>query len=377
MGKNMILVNQLKIPKNAEKYIQECLNTSWISSQGKYVELFEKNFAKYVGVKYATATNSGTSALHLALLALKIREGDEVIVPASTIGSCYFAIWYVGARAIPIDAEPNTYNINPELIEKNITAKTKAIMMVHLFGHPCNIDPIKKIAKKYKLKIIEDAAESHGAEYKGKKTGSFGDVACFSFYANKIVTTGEGGMLITNNKKYWQRSVNLKTLSPTKESKFIHSQIGYKYLMTNLQAAMGVASLEEVEKSIVYKRKIASFYHQKLKNINGIILPSEEKYAKSVYWMYAVLIDQKRFGIDRDELMKILKEKYNIQTRTFFYPPNIAFKKLDLYLNQKFPIAEKIAKQGLYLPSGLGNTLKEIRFVCQSIIEIKNTLKNH
>lgn len=373
----MILVNQLKVPKNAKKYIQECLNTSWISSQGKYVELFEKNFAKYVGVKYATTTNSGTSALHLALLALKIGEGDEVIVPASTIGSCYFAIWYTGARAVPIDVDPNTYNINPELIEKNITSKTKAIMMVHLFGHPCNIDPIKKIAKKYKLKIIEDAAESHGAEYKGKKTGSFGDVACFSFYANKIVTTGEGGMLITNNKKYWLRAVNLKNLSPTNESKFIHSQIGYKYLMTNLQAAMGVASLEEIEKSIVYKRKIASFYYQKLKNLTGITLPSEEKYAKSVYWMYAVLIDKKRFGIDRDKLMEILKEKYNIQTRTFFYPPNIAFKKLDLYANQKFPIAEKIAKQGLYLPSGLGNTLKEIRFVCQSIIEIKNTLKNN
>jgi len=372
MAKNMILVNQLKIPKNATKYVQECLDTSWISSQGKYVKLFEKKFANYLGVKYATTTNSGTSALHLALLILGIGPGDEVILPASTIGACYFAIWYVGAKAIPIDADPITYNIDPNLIEKKITDKTKAIMMVHLFGHPCDINPIKKIAKKYKLKIIEDASQAHGAEYKNKKIGSFGDIACFSFYANKIVTTGEGGMVVTNNKQYWQQAINLKTLAPSKKSKFIHSQIGYKYLMTNLQAAVGLASLEKIRQSIAYKRKIVKLYQQNLKDIPGLILPTEQKYAVSVYWMYAVLIDEKKFGMNRNKLMKILEKKYGIQTRTFFYPPNVAFKKMDLYQDEQFPVAERIGKEGLYLPSGLGNTIDEIKFVCEKIVEINN-----
>lgn len=370
----MILVNQLKIPKNSKKYLQECLDTSWISGQGKYVELFEQKFAQYLEVKYATTTNSGTSALHLALLALKIGPGDEVILPASTIGSCYFAIWYVGAKAIPIDVDPLTYNLNPRLLEKNITKKTKAIMIVHLFGHPCDISPIIKIARKYKLKIIEDAAEAHGAEYKNKKVGSFGDIACFSFYANKIVTTGEGGMLVTDNKKYLREAINLKNSAPTKKSKFIHQQIGHRYAMTNLQAAVGLASLEEIKESIIYKRKIANFYHQELKNIPGLILPIEQKYAKNVYWMYAVLVNEKKFGMSRNKLMEILQKKYKIQTRTFFYPPNIAFKKMKLYQNKKFPVAKKIGQEGLYLPSGLGNTVNDLKITCRALNKIYSNL---
>lgn len=368
----MILVNQVKIPKNAKKYLNNCLDSTWISGQGKYVELFEQKFAKYIGRKYAVTTNSGTSALHLALLALDIKMGDEVILPALTIGSCYFAIWQTGAKAIPVDVLPDTYNINPVLIEKAITNKTKAIMPVHLYGQACAMDEILKIAKKYKLKIIEDAAEAHGASYKNKKLGNFSDLSCFSFYANKIVTTGEGGAALTNNKKIYEKMKDLKSLNFTKHKRFIHQGIGYKYEMSNLEAALGLASLEEIDKNLSFKDKMANFYDQQLKNIPGIIIPQRKAKSKSSYWMYAILINKYQFGINKRKLMEILNKKFNIQTREFFYPPQIAFKKINLYTNENFPIAKKLSAQGLYLPSGLGNTMEDFKKVVIAIKQIHN-----
>lgn len=363
----MIPVNRPHIPTRARPYTSQALKSGWISSQGSFIDRFEKKFADFLGVKYATTTNSGTTALHLALLVLGIGPGDEVILPALTIGSCYFAIWYLGATAVPVDVDPQTYNLNPALVEAAVTKHTKAIMPVHLYGHPCDMDQILTIAKNHDLKIIEDAAEAHGALFKGKKAGSFGHVSCFSFYANKIVTTGEGGMLVTNNKKLYDLAVKLKNLNFNPKKRFLHDGIGYKYVMTNLQAAVGLASFEELDRSIAYKHQIAAIYQSHLSSISGVTLPFQADWARSVYWMYTILIDESRFGLSRNQLATILQNRYHIQTRDFFYPPQIAFKKLNLFQDATFPIATKLARQGLYLPSGLGTTLKEIRQVCDAI----------
>lgn len=371
----MIPVNKPTIPKYAKKYLNECISSGWFSSEGPFVERFEREFAKYLGVNYASTTSSGTAALHLAILALNIKKGDEVILPALTIGSCYFAIWYTGATAIPVDIDPATYTIDPTLIEAKITKQTRAIMVVHLFGHPCDMDPIMKLARKYKLAVIEDAAEAHGALYKGKKVGSIGDIAIFSFYANKIVMTGEGGMVVTNNKACIDRVNKLKSLNQS-ETKFIHDGIGHNYLMSNMQAAVGLASLEEIDASIIKKRSVAMLYQSRLSEIPGLTLPVEKSWAKTVYWMYAVRIKASEFGMSRDKLMQLLLEKYHIQTRTFFYAPKTAFKKLHRFQRQRFPIAEQVEQEGMYLPSGLGNSLYDLQQTCEALLSIKQSTTN-
>jgi len=372
MGKHHIIpVNRPSIPRKANAYLSECVKSGWFSSEGPFVRRFESAFARYLGVKYSSSTSSGTAALHLALMALGVGPGDEVIVPAMTIASCYFAIWYTGAKAAPVDVDAETYGINPELIKKAITKRTKAIMVVHLFGHPCDMDSIMTIAKKHKLKVLEDAAEAHGAEYKGKKAGSIGDIAIFSFYANKIVTTGEGGMVVSNNKKYIDKINSLKSLNHSK-TRFIHEGIGYNYLMSNMQAAVGLASLEEIETSLKKKLAMAAHYTKQLKNIPDIILPIEKPWAKNAYWMYAVTLNHKT-KTTRDRLMKTLMTNYGIQTRTFFYSPRTAFKKLGLYKASRFPVAERLEKAGFYLPSGLGNSPKEFAKTALALSKITNT----
>lgn len=365
----MIQVNKPKIYPNTKKYVADALKSGWISSSGKYLELFAQQLSKLTNCKYINLVNSGTAALHLALLALDIKKDDEVILPALTIGSCYFAIWYTGAKAVPVDIEPDTLNIDPKLIEKAITKKTKAIMVVHLYGHPCDMDPIIKIAKKYNLKIIEDAAEAHGAEYKGRKVGSIGDIGCFSFYANKIITTGEGGAITTNNKKIYEKIKKLQNLNFSPNKRFTHPGIGYKYVMTNIQAAIGLASLEQIEKSLNKKEKMAKLYHDKLATL-PLITPTTKNWAKPTFWMYVVTIDKHKTKITKNNLRSILENKYQIETRDFFFPPNIAFDKMKLYENKKFPVSEKVSKTGFYLPSGLGNSYEEFKRVAKAIKDI-------
>jgi len=351
-------VNRPSVPAHAKTYLSECVRSGWFSSEGPFVKRFENEFARYLGVKYAGVTSSGTAALHLALLALGVGPGDEVILPAMTIASCYFAIWYTGAKAVPVDVDPDTYCINPDVISRAITKRTKVIMVVHLFGHPADMDPIMTLAKKHNLKVLEDAAEAHGAEYKGRKVGSIGDIAIFSFYANKIVTTGEGGMVVSNTKTYIDRVNKIKALNHSK-IRFIHDGIGYTYLMSNMQAAVGLASLEEIDRSIAKKRAMAALYHKHLSGVPGIILPVEKPWAKNVYWMYAVGINAKTRLITRTTIMGMLVKNYGIRTRTFFYAPGTAFRKLHMFHNADFPVSEKLEKIGLYLPSGLGNTPEE------------------
>ena len=363
----MIPVNKPLMHKEMYSLTKQALDSGWLSSEGPLVKLFETKFSKFCTTQFGAATNSGTTALHLALLALGIGKGDEVIVPAITIASCYFAVWYTGAIAVPVDVTLDTYTMDPSLIEKAISKKTKAIMPVHLYGHPCDMDPILNIAKKHHLFVIEDAAEAHGAEYKEKKVGSFGDISIFSFYANKIVTCGEGGMVLTNNKTLYKRIIRLRSLNHSKKHRFIHDGIGYNYQMSNLQAAVGLASLTHINESIRQKHVMAKLYNKAFKNIPGIITPVEKPNAKNVYWMYAARIEAKKFGMSRDTFAKKLQMK-GIQTRTFFYSPRTAFKHLGLFQTKHFPIAEQIEKEGVYLPSGLGN--KKTDFL-QTIHQIK------
>lgn len=366
----MIPVNRPIIAKNALKYVSGCVKTGWVSSSGQYVQLFEEKFAKFLGVKYALTTTSGTTALHLALATLGIGPGDEVILPTLTMAACPMSILYTGATPVLVDSEPETYNLDINKIEGKITKKTRVIMVVHLYGHPVDMWPVLQIAKKYKLKIIEDCAEAHGATYQGKKVGTFGEVNCFSFYANKIITTGEGGMIVTNHKRLYEKAKALKELAHSPKKRFLHTQVGFNYRLTNLQAALGVAQLEEVKKYLKIKRKMAQSYNSSLKNIKGLRLPMEKEWAKNVYWMYAVLVE-KGFPLTRDQFVEALK-KQGVETRNFFIPMHQqpAFKKLGLFKRERYPVAERLSKQGLYLPSGLGNTEAEIKKVCQVIKKI-------
>ncbi|HAG08568.1 MAG TPA: hypothetical protein DCK87_03250 [Desulfotomaculum sp.] len=367
----MIPVCEPLLDEKELAYVVDCLKTNWISSKGKYIEAFEEGFARYCGCKYGVATTSGTTALHLALAALGIGSGDEVIVPAFTMAATAFAVVYTGAKPVLVDAEPDTWNIDPAKIEEKITSQTKVILPVHIYGHPCEMDAIMQMARKYNLWVVEDAAEAHGAEYKGKRAGSIGHVGGFSFYANKIITTGEGGMVVTNNPEIAQRARLLKDLAFSPEKRFLHLDIGFNYRMTNLQAAIGLAQLEKVDHLVAARRRNAHYYNRFLKDMPGITLPVERKEAKNVYWMYGLLIEDE-FGMSRDELMDRLREK-GIETRTFFYPMHQqpVFQKMNLFNGEKYPVAEALAQKGLYLPSGSGLKKEEIEEVCQTIKEIR------
>ena len=365
----MIPVFEPILGKKEIEYARDCLDTNWISFGGKYNKKFEEEFAKYCGVKYGVATTNGTSALHLALLTLKIGKGDEVIVPDFTMASPAFAVEYVGATPVFVDADRNTWNIDVSKIEEKITDRTKAILVVHIYGHPSNMGPIMKIAKKHNLKVIEDCAEAHGALYKNKKVGSFGDVSAFSFYANKVITTGEGGMLITDDKKLAERARWLHSLTFDKERKHIHQEIGYNFRMSNITAAIGLGQLEKIEETIEKKRWIASTYNKYLSKISGITTPVEDKDVRNIYWMYGILVEDK-FGISRDELKKKLYEG-GVDTRFFFYPLHAqpCFSKYG-YNKKDYPVCTELSEKGLYLPSGLTLTEEQIKFICDKIQEI-------
>ena len=363
----MIPVCMPLLKGNERKYVDDCLKTNWISSSGKYVRLFEEEFSQYCGKKFGIATTSGTTALHLALASAGIGPGDEVIMPTFTIASPAFAILYCGAKPVFVDSQPDTWNIDPQAIEKKITKKTKAIIPVHIYGHPCDMTAIMSIARKYKLLVIEDAAEAHGAEYKGKKAGGIGHVSCFSFYGNKIVTCGEGGMVVTSDEKIAERCRNLKNLSFLKEKRFWHKELGFNYRMTNIQAAIGLAQFEQIDQYVKMRRRNAAIYNSLLKNVPGITLPVERRDAKNVYWMYSILID-KKFGMGRRKFMEELKAK-GIEARIFFIPlhDQPIFKKMRCASKKRYPVAEDIARRGLYLPSGSGLKKKEIEYVCDCI----------
>jgi len=330
------------------KNVLEAVKSGWISSKGSFVHEFERKFAEYIGVKYAIAVMNGTVALHLALVALGIGRGDEVLIPDLTFISPASMTALTGATPVFVDVHPKYWCMDPENVERKITPKTKAMIVVHLYGHPADVGPLLKIAKEHNIYVIEDCAEAHGAEYKGQKVGSFGTISCFSFYANKIVTTGEGGICLTNNEEFADKIRLLHDHGMRPERRYWHETLGFNYRMTNLQAAVGVAQLKKIDEFIRRKRKIADIYNESLRNVNGITLPPEMSWAKNVYWMYSILIEDS-FALTRDELMRKL-EKEGVETRLFFYPIHT----LPSYeSNESFTVSEELCRRGLNLPSSV------------------------
>ncbi len=340
-------------------------------SFGKAIPEFEERFAAYCGVRYGIACSSGTTALHLAADAAGIRSGDEVLVSASTNIATALAPYHLGGVPIPVDSEPDSWNMNLDLIEDLITPKTKAVIPVHLYGHPVEMDRLMILAKKHGLTVIEDCAESHGATCRGKMTGSFGDMGCFSFYANKIITTGEGGMVVTDDPILAERLRLLRNLAFT-QPRFRHEVAGYNFRMTGYQAAMGVVQIQRIDEILESKRRIARLYGEKLTGIPGLQLPIEKEWAKNVYWMYAVVL-QPEFGMSRDEFADRLRER-GVDTRTFFCPMNQQpfLKEQPGYREVACPVADRLWENGLYLPSSHTLDSPTIQIVADTIREIQN-----
>ena len=353
------------------EYVLECVQTGWISGKGKFVSKFEEEFAAYLGVEHAVAVCNGTAALHLAVRALDIGPGDEVIVPTFTMIACANAIRYVGARPVFVDSEPRTWNLDPGRVEEKITDRTRAIMVVHIYGHPADMGPILELAEEHGLYVIEDAAEAHGAEYKGRKVGTFGHLACFSFYANKIITTGEGGMVVTDDAELAERVRRLRDQGYNVKLRkwLIHDVVGYNYRMTNLQAAIGLAQLERVEELVEKRRRNASLYTSLLRNLPGITLPPEEPWAKNVFWMYTVLVDERAYGLGRDDLMRELEAR-GVDTRATFCPIHLQPPYKAEHGHESYPVAEDLGRRGLNLPSGNTLTEEQIRYVADCLREI-------
>ncbi len=362
-------VNAPVITDAAKRYVADAMETGWISSAGPRIHEFETAFAAYIGVKHAVFVTSGTAALHLALLALDIGPGDEVIVPDFTMIASAFAVMYTGATPVFVDVSEDTYNINSDLIEAKITKRTKAIMPVHIYGHSCDMDPILAIARRHGIAVVEDAAEVHGATYKGKRCGAIGTISAFSFYGNKIVTTGEGGMVCTDDDATAKRVRSLADLAHSTKKRFVHEELGYNYRPTNLQAAVGLGQLQEIESFLERKRSMARLYEEKLHDIKGLRLPVTKPYAENVYWMYAVLLEDS-FGIKRDAFCAKLKDM-GVDTRDFFYPCHSQPAILKKFPQQgPFPVTESIAERGLYLPSGLSITDEQILYVCECVKKV-------
>lgn len=371
----MIPISSPIIAKNAKKYLTDCLTSGWVSSKGSYIKKFEDKFAKFIGTNYAVAVSSGTAAIHLALAALDIGPGEEVIIPTLTMIAAALPIIYVGATPVLVDSDPYTGNIDANRISEKITKRTKAVIVVHLNGYPSNMKMITKICKKRHIFLIEDAAEAHGAEYRmtdkrWKKVGSIGDIGCFSFYGNKIITAGEGGMITTNSKLFADRIQSLRNLARSPKKHFYHQEIAFAYRMSNLQAALGFAELEQVSEFLKRKRQITDFYNSLLCDIPGIQLPRTELNVHSVEWQYSFLVTNEA-KITRDQLAEYLKQN-QIETRNFVIPlhQQPAFLKKGLFKKESYPIAEYLSEHGISIPSGLAITNNEMHTVSRIIHNI-------
>jgi perosamine synthetase len=364
----MIPVFEPMIGDTEIAYVTDALRRGEISGNfGTYLDRFEKDFAAYCGCKHGIAVTSGTTALHLAVDAAGIGPGDEVLVSASTNIATALGVYHNGAMPVPVDSENVTWNLDLNLIESLITPRTKAIIPVHLFGHPVDMDHLLQIAKRHNILVIEDCAESHGATVRGRMTGSFGGMSCFSFYANKVITTGEGGMVTTNNDAFAERLRLLRNLGFTKP-RFRHDVAGYNFRMTSYQAAMGLAQLEKIDSIIAEKRRVAATYNTLLADVPGLRLPVELNWAKSVYWMYALTVEP-AFGRTRDELASRLAQT-GVETRTFFCPMNQqpVLRELPGFPADNCPVADQLWQTGLYLPSAPTLSGEQLVFVRDAIV---------
>lgn len=355
---------------NELKYLTDAVSTGWISSSGKYVSQFEEVFSSYCGVKYGVAVCNGTVAIHLALAALGIGKGDEVIIPSFTMIATAFAVCYTGAIPVFVDADKDTWNIDVSKIEEKITSKTKAIIPVHIFGNPCDMNAICSIAKKHNLYIIEDAAEAHGAEFVGKKTGSFSDIASFSFFANKNLTTGEGGMVVTDNEENYKKCKYFKNMCfPVDAPRvYSHDDIGFNYRMSNLHAAIGLAQTEKADEYRDMRIYNANLYKKYLSDCKGIIFQKDQPNGLNVHWMNAIIINQAEYGHTKDQLIAHLK-KSNIDTRLLFTSMHRqkSLKDYGCNCSGEYPVTDWLSENGFYLPSASSLKEKQIKFICDVI----------
>ena len=372
---DFIPVNEPLLNGNEKKYLCECIDTGWISSEGPFVKEFEQKMSASVNRKYGIAVSNGTAALEVACQALEIGEGDEVIMPTFTIISCAMAVTKLGAVPVLVDSGLSDWNMTVDEIEKKITKKTKAIMIVHIYGLPVQVDKVLELAKKYNLKVIEDAAEMHGQTYNGVPCGSFGDISTFSFYPNKHVTTGEGGMVVTDDEKIAERCRSLRNLCFRKDVRYVHNEISDNYRFTNLQAAVGLAQLERLEEFVQMKRDMGKYYTEKLQEIKGLKLPvSKTSYANNIYWVYGLVLDE-NVNIDNREMQKLLAAE-GIGTRTFFWcmHEQPVYQKMGLFGGEKYKNAEYLARKGFYIPSGLALTSEQMSQVVNGVKKVMKTL---
>jgi len=365
---DFIPVNEPLLDGNEKKYLLECIETGWISSEGPFVKQFEQKFAARMGRKHGVAVSNGTVAIDAAVDALDIGPGDEVIMPTFTIISCINQIVRSGAKPVLVDSDPVTWNMDVSQIESKVNPQTKAIMIAHIFGLPVDVDPVLDIARRHGLKVIEDAAEMHGQIYKGKPCGSFGDISTFSFYPNKHVTTGEGGMIVTDDDELAETCRSLRNLCFQPQKRFVHERLGWNMRMTNMQAALGLAQLERLDDFVLRKREMGLRYTGMLREIQGVQLPlPSTDYADNIYWVYGLMLDES-MGIDAESAMKRLAEK-GVGTRPFFYPMHQqpVLRKMGLFEGEQYPVAEKMAKYGFYIPSGMALTYEQMSVVVERV----------
>ncbi len=370
---DFIPVNKPLLIGNEKKYLAECIDTGWISSEGPFVKKFEDKFANKVDRKYGISVCNGSVALDVAISALGIGVGDEVIMPTFTIISCASAVVRAGAIPVLVDSDMHTWNMDVEQIEPKITSKTKAIMVVHIYGLPANMNPVLQIAKKHDLFIIEDAAEVIGQTYFNKQCGSFGDVSVFSFYPNKHVTTGEGGMVLTDNEEIAERCKSLRNLCFQPKQRFLHDELGWNFRLSNIHAAVGLAQLEQLDKSIIRKREIGHRYLHNLKELQNVDLPiPKTEYAENIFWIFGIVLKDKKY-LNATDISNLLNSK-NIGTRPFFWPMHQqpVFHKMGLFHGESHPVAENLARKGFYIPSGLGITDNQIDIVSEQLLGLLN-----
>lgn len=368
-------VNEPLLNGNEKKYLCECIDSGWISSEGPFVKEFEKKMSAIVNRKYGISVSNGTAALEVAVQALGIGKGDEVIMPTFTIISCAMAVTKVGAIPVLVDSDIHTWNMNVNEIEAKISKKTKAIMVVHLYGLPVDANKIFMLAKKYDLKVIEDAAEMHGQTYYGRPCGSLGDISIFSFYPNKHITTGEGGMILTDDEELADRCRTLRNLCFKKDARYVHEEISDNYRFTNLQAAVGLAQLERLDEFIERKRAMGRYYTEILKDVKGIMLPMQETvYADNIYWVYGIVLDED-MDVDNRTVQTLLAEE-EIGSRTFFWcmHEQPVYQKIGMFIDESYPNAEYLARKGFYIPSGLALSKGQMEKVAAGVIRVVDKL---
>jgi len=367
----IIPVNEPLLDGKEKQLLAECIETGWISSEGPFVREFEQKFAARMQRKHGVAVCNGTAAIDAVIEALDIGKGDEVILPTFTIISCIAQLVRNGAKPVLVDSDPVTWNMDSSQIEAKITSRTRAIMIVHTFGLPVDVYPILDLAKRHGLKVIEDAAEMHGQTYKGRPCGSFGDISIFSFYANKHITTGEGGMILTDDDQLAETCRSLRNLCFQPHKRFVHERLGWNLRMTNIQAALGLAQLERLDEFVQRKRNMGARYTELLKGVPGIQLPlPSTEYADNIYWIYGILIDEST-GMDAEQVMNSLGLA-GVTTRPFFYPMHMqpVFRKMRMFEHEQYHVAERLAMQGFYVPSGIALSDSQLVRVANAVKEV-------